>query len=127
VFEATAQGQNLANLLATAGRVDEAHELAKSLVDPVLRLRTPSLTMAFANTYMNVLIRLGEPVPAAHLRGAEEAMRERLGTPNPHADEELLEIRGLVNEMISVDDWDQHSRLGRDELVEDLLAKLSTG
>jgi tetratricopeptide (TPR) repeat protein len=125
IYEAAVQGQNLANLFVITGRVDEANQLAKGLVETVLRLRSPNLTMAFANTYMNILIALDEPVPAAHLFGAEEAMRERNAMPNPHQQEELQETRTLVRELISVEDWEYHRRLGRGETVEDLLAQLS--
>ena len=86
LHEAAVQRQNLANLLAVAGRVEEAGELARGLVDTVLELRSPTLTMAFANTYMNILIR-GRPGSCGRLFGAEEAMRERLATPNPYQDE----------------------------------------
>jgi tetratricopeptide (TPR) repeat protein len=123
---ATVQGQNLANLFVITGRVDEANQLAKGLVETVLKLRSPNLTIAFANTYMNILIRLGEPVRAAHLFGAEEAMSERNAMPNPHQQEELQETWALVRELISVEDWDHHCRLGRGETVEDLLAQLTT-
>jgi predicted ATPase/class 3 adenylate cyclase len=123
---ATVEGQNLANLFVITGRVDEANQLAKGLVGALLELRSPSLTMAFANTYMNILIRIDEPVAAAHLFGAEEAMRERNAMPNPHQQEELQEAWTLVRELISVEDWEYHRRLGRSETVEDLLAQLIT-
>jgi predicted ATPase/class 3 adenylate cyclase len=126
MLEAAVQGQNLADLFVITGRVDEANQLAKDLVERVLKLRSPDLTMALANTYMNILIRLDEPVPAAHLFGAEEAMRERNAMPNPHQQEELQETRNLVQELISVEDWEYHRRLGRGETVEDLLTQLST-
>jgi tetratricopeptide (TPR) repeat protein len=83
LHQTAVQGQNLAYLLAISGRAEEAHELSRGLIPAVLELRSPNLTMAFANTCMNVLIRLGEPVGAAHLLGAEEAMRERNAMPNP--------------------------------------------
>lgn len=126
MLEATVQGQNLANLFAITGRVDEANQLARGLVQTVLKLQSPNLTIAFANTYMNILIRLDEPVRAAHLFGAEEAMRERNAMPNPHQQEERQETWTLVRELISVEDWDHHCRLGHGETVEDLLAQLST-
>ena len=90
----------------------------------MLELHSPNLTIAFADTYKNILIRLGEPVWAAHLLGAEEAMRERTATPNPFQQEELQETWDLVRDQISAEDWEQHRRLGRNETVEDLLAKL---
>ena len=83
VHEAVTQRQNLANLLVVAGRVEEAGLLARGLVDPVLELRNPNLTMAFSNTYMNILIRLGDPVRAAQLFGAEEEMHDAPGHPQP--------------------------------------------
>jgi tetratricopeptide (TPR) repeat protein len=120
--EATVQRQNLANLLALAGHVEAAADLARSIVDTVLKLRSPNLTLAFANTCMNILIRLGEPAQAAHLFGAEEAMRERDAMPNPFQQEELEETLALVEGMISVDDWNHHCRIGRSESLQDLLA-----
>jgi hypothetical protein len=122
--EATVQAQNLASLYASTGRADEARELADDLVESVLELRSPNLTLAFADTYMNILVRLGQPVMAAHLLGAEEAMRERSALPNPYQAEELEEAWNLVRDQISADDWEHHRRLGRDETVEGLLARL---
>jgi predicted ATPase len=123
--EAAVQGQNLANLLAVSGRAAEADELAQTLIDPVLVLHSPNLTMAFANTYMNILIRLGRPEEAAHLLGAEEAMRERLAMPNPYQEEEREEAWELVQGQISADDWERHCKLGQGETVEELLAALA--
>ena len=124
--EATVQGQNLASLYATSGRIDEARRVADELVEPVLELRSPNLTLAFADTYKNILIGLGDPVRAAHLLGAEGAMRERTETPNPFQDEELQEAWDLVREQISPEEWEHHRRLGREQTVEDLLARLPT-
>jgi predicted ATPase/class 3 adenylate cyclase len=123
VHEAAVQGQNLAYLLAVANRLDEASELAGGLVDTVVALGSPSLTMAFANTVMNILLRRGDPAGAAHLFGAEEAMGERLEMPNPHRDEELAEALELIDGVMSPEDWEAHRCQGRSERVEDLLAK----
>jgi predicted ATPase/class 3 adenylate cyclase len=125
MHEAAAQRQNLAHLLAIAGRVQEANTLARGLIDSVLRLRSPNLTMAFANTYMNILIRSGQPDLAAQLFGAEEKMHERLAIPNPYQEEELEEALGLVAGVMSAEDWQHHRRLGRGKPVEDLLAQLA--
>jgi tetratricopeptide (TPR) repeat protein len=124
LHEAAVQGQNLANLLATSGRADEANDVAHSLIDSVLQLRSPNLTMAFANTYMNILIRLGDQVAAARLLGAEEAMRERLSMPNPFQEEEREEAWDAVKDQISAEDWERHCHEGRGMTVEDLLAEL---
>jgi predicted ATPase/class 3 adenylate cyclase len=123
--EAAVQGQNLANLLAVSGRPEEAEAVAQSLIAPVLRLRSPNLTMAFANTYMNILVRLRRPEPAAHLIGAEEAMRERLSMPNPYQEEEREEAWDRVREDISAYEWERHLKLGHGETVEELLAGLA--
>ena len=125
LHEAAVQRQNLANLLAAAGRIEEASDLARGLVETVLRLRSPSLTMAFANTYMNILIRLGDPVRAARLSGAEEAMHDRLAMVNPYQAEELDEALALVAGVMSAEDWNHHRQIGRGRLVEDLLAELA--
>ncbi|KRF46690.1 adenylate/guanylate cyclase domain-containing protein [Terrabacter sp. Soil810] len=125
--ESAVQGQNLANLLAASGRAEEAGRLAQSLVDQVVRLRSPNLTMAFANTYMTILIGLGDPVGAAHLIGAEEAMRDRLSLPNPYRDEERAEAWTAVEGHISAEDWAREIRTGRESLVEDLLLGLDDG
>ncbi|HET6988412.1 MAG TPA: adenylate/guanylate cyclase domain-containing protein [Kribbella sp.] len=122
--EAAVQGQNLAYLLVLAGRVDEASELARELVPTVLALGSPSLTMAFSNTVMNILLRQGDRVGAAHLFGAEEAMGERLGMPNPYLEEELEEALTLVGDAMSPAQWEEHRRAGRSERVEDLLGRL---
>ncbi|MEU8226900.1 tetratricopeptide repeat protein [Kribbella sp. NPDC048915] len=120
--EIAAQGQNLAFLLILADRLDEAVELIRDVLPTVLALRSPSLTMALSNTVMNVLIRRGDPVGAAHLFGAEEAMGERLGIPNPYLEEELAEALDLVGDSLSHEAWFHHRQAGRTERVEDLLA-----
>ena len=122
--EAAIQSQNLANLLVTSGRAQEAQWLAEPLVDTVLAMPNPSLTMAFANTYMNVLLQLGRPVAAAHLFGAEQAMRERLEMPNPYEPEELDEAWAAVADQMPVEEWERERRLGHTETVEELLARL---
>jgi predicted ATPase/class 3 adenylate cyclase len=123
IYEAAIQAQNLAYLLVISGRVDEASELARGLVDNVVALGSPSLTMAFSNTVMNILIRQGDPVGAARLFGAEEAMGERLEMPNPYLEEELDEALELVSGVMSREEWETHRRTGRSERVEDLLAQ----
>jgi len=127
VHAATVQRQNLANLLAIAGRVEEAGEIAGGLVDTVIGLRDPSLTMAFANTCMNILIQQGEPVRAARLFGAEEEMHRRLDMPNPFHDEELEEALAQVAVTMSAEEWNHHRKLGQDMRVEDLLVELRLG
>ncbi|MGO4596761.1 tetratricopeptide repeat protein [Terrabacter sp. 2RAF25] len=127
VHEAAVQGQNLANLLAADGRPDEAWRLAGSLADQIVRLRSPNLTMAFANTCMNILIGLGDPVPAAHLLGAEEAMRDRLSLANPYQEEERAEAWAAVEGRISAEDWAREIGVGRESSVEDLLVGLDGG
>ena len=124
--EATIQAQNLANLLVTSGRTDEAHQLAASLVITILALRNPHLTMAFSNTFMNILIQLGRPVPAAHLFGAEQAMRERLELPNPYEREELEEAWAAVEKLMPVEEWEEERLIGQRESLEDLLLHLNT-
>jgi len=121
LYEEAVQRQNLANVLALAGRAEEALDVARGLVDRVLALRSPNLTMAFANTCMNILLRLGDAVRAARLFGAEEAMHERLSIPNPFHDEELEEALDLVADTMSAEDWNRHRRLGQGLRVEDVL------
>ena len=116
-------GQNLAYLLTITDRVDEASELARDLVPSVVALGSPSLTMAFSNTVMNILLRQGDPVTAARLFGAEEAMGERLEITNPYLAEELEEALALANPM-SREQWEHHRRAGRSERVEELLGQL---
>lgn len=123
-FEITIHGQNLAYLLALADRIDEAAELARRLAPTVVALGSPSLTMAFSNTAMNILLRRGDPAGAAELFGAEEAMGERLEIVNPYADEELAEALELVGDALSRADWERHRLAGRTERVEDLLLRL---
>ena len=123
VNETAVQGQNLAYLLAVTDRLDQASALARGLVGTVVALGNPSLTMAFANTVMNILIRYGDPAGAAHLFGAEEAMGDRLEMPNPYRDEELAEALELISGVMSVEDWETHRRRGRSERVEDLLTR----
>lgn len=124
VHMSVVQRQNLANLLVVADRADEAREVAQGLVDTVLELRNPSLTMAFANTWMNILIRLHDPQGAARMFGAEEAMHDRLAMPNPYQREELEEALDLVAGVMTPAEWDRHRELGRTLRVEDLLVHL---
>jgi hypothetical protein len=105
-----------------SGRVHEAKLQAEALVDPVLQLRSPILTIAFAHTYMDVLLRTGDLERGAMLYGAEASMRERLAMPNPHEEEELQDILALVGESVSADDWEELSRAGRGRTVEGLLS-----
>ena len=123
--EIALQGQNLAYLLVLAGQDGEASELARGLVTTVVALGSPSLTMGFSNTVMNILLRQGDPVGAAQLFGAEEAMGERLGMPNPYLEEELEEALTLVGDAMSRAEWEKHRRAGRSERVEDLLGRLT--
>jgi len=125
VHEVAVQGQNLAYLLTLAGRLDEARELARELLPTILALGSPSLTMAFSNTAMNILLRQGDPVRAAQLFGAEEAMSERVEMPNPYVDEELEEALELVGDAMTRDEWELHRREGRAARVEDLLGRLA--
>ena len=125
VHELAVVGQNLAYLLTLAGRLDEAGELARGLVPTVVALGSPTLTMAFSNTVMNLLIRRGDPVRAAELFGAEEAMGERLEIPNPYREEELAEALELVGDTLTREDWERHRRTGRTERVEELLGRVS--
>jgi tetratricopeptide (TPR) repeat protein len=124
VHSSVVQRQNLANLLVVAGQAERARAVAVGLIDTVLELRNPSLTMAFANTWMNILIRLGDPEGAARVFGAEEAMHARLALPNPHQDEELEEALDLVADVMTREEWDRHRRLGQAVRVEDLLLQL---
>jgi predicted ATPase/class 3 adenylate cyclase len=124
-LEITIHGQNLAYLLALDGRVDESAELARNLAPTVVALGSPSLTMAFSNTAMNILLRRGDPAGAAELFGAEEAMGERLEILNPYAEEELAEALELVGDTLSREDWEWHRQAGRTERVEDLLLRLA--
>ncbi|MFI5696352.1 ATP-binding protein [Kribbella sp. NPDC051586] len=123
-FEVTIHGQNLAYLLALADRVEDAAELARRLTPTVVALASPTLTMAFSNTAMNILLRLGDPAGAAELFGAEEAMGERLEIPNPYAEEELAEALELAGDALSRPDWERHRLAGRTERLEDLLLRL---
>ena len=125
LHEGAVQRQNLANLLAITDRVDEAYQLALELVGVVLQLQSPNLTLAFANTCMNIKLRRHEPRDAARLFGAEEAMRERLRMPNPYREEELEEALQLAEADISRDDWDSACDRGRTEDLEGLLTALS--
>ncbi|MEV5963154.1 tetratricopeptide repeat protein [Kribbella sp. NPDC051952] len=122
--EVAVQGQNLAYLLALAGRVDEASELGRELVPTVLALGSPGLTMAFSNTLMNILLRRGDPVSAAQLFGAEEAMGERLDLPSYYLADELEEALALVGDSMTRGEWEKHRLAGRAVRVEDLLGRL---
>ncbi len=123
--DAALQGQNLANLLAASGRTEEADQVARSLVEPIVRLRSPNLTMAFAHTYTSILIALGKPVLAAHLIGAEEALRDRLSLPNPFQEEERAEAWTAAEGLISAEEWAREIQAGHNLPVDDLLLALA--
>ena len=61
---------------------------------------------------------------AAQLFGAEEAMHERLGIPNPYQDEEREEALDLLDGAMSGEEWDEQRGVGRQRPLEDLLAEL---
>jgi predicted ATPase/class 3 adenylate cyclase len=124
IHELAIQQQNLANLYVLTGRPDEADAIVRELVGTIRMLRSPSLTMAFANTAMNLLLRQGNFVDAARLFGAEEAMHERVAMPNPFHEEELAEAVEAVSASMTEEEWHQHRRLGQRERVEDLLTAL---
>jgi tetratricopeptide (TPR) repeat protein len=127
VWAATVGRQNLAYLLALTGREEEAHQLVREMVEDLLTLQDPDLTLSFADTYMEILLRRGEPVPAARLSGAIEAMRERNAMATPwHHEEERHEVLAMAKTLISAEDWDRHYELGRGETLENLLRQLST-
>lgn len=121
VHELAIQQQNLANLFVLTDRLDEADALVRELVGTVRMLRSPSVTMAFANTAMNLLLRQGRLVDAARLFGAEEAMHDRVAMPNPFHEEELAEAVEAVSATMTEQDWNHHRHLGQRERVEDLL------
>jgi predicted ATPase/class 3 adenylate cyclase len=121
------QRQNFANLLVVSGRLDEADRLVRELVETVLTLRSPSVTMAFANTVVNLLLRQGRVVEAARLFGAEEAMHDRVGMPNPFRDEELAEAHEAAASTMTPEEFDRHRVGGREEPVEDLVLAVLGG
>jgi predicted ATPase/class 3 adenylate cyclase len=121
------QRQNLANLLVVSGRLDEADRLVRDLLETILALRSPSLTMAYANTVMNLVLRQGHPVEAARLFGAEEAMHERFAMPNPWRDEEYAEAVEAVAGTLTREDFDAHRLLARHERLEELLVEVLNG
>jgi hypothetical protein len=118
-------GRGLAHVLARMGRVEEAHQHAKAFAERILELRDPSLSIEFAATWVDILVRLGQPVNAARLLGAVEAKRERNGIAQlwPH---ELPETLALARELISAEQWEHHYQMGRGQSVEELLTQIST-
>jgi predicted ATPase len=119
-------GRALAHVLARMGRVEEAHQHAKGFTQQILELRDPSLTIEFAATWVDILVRLDQPAEAARLLGAVEDKRERNAIPQlwPH---ELPETLALARDLISAEQWEHHYQEGRLQNVEELLTQMSTG
>jgi predicted ATPase/class 3 adenylate cyclase len=118
-------GRGLAHVLARMGRVEEAHQHARDFTERILELRDPSLTIEFAATWVDILVRLGQPVKGAQLLGAAEAKRKRNAIPQlwPH---ELPETLALASSLISAEEWKSCYQMGRGQSVEELLIQLST-
>jgi hypothetical protein len=117
---------NVVSLLDRTGRVTEAHQQVRGLVADVLPLQDPGLTTDLADVYVDILVRLGDPVEGARLFGAALATRERDQIPHvAHQEGEIAQTITAAQRLISPDEWDHHCELGRAEDLEDLLTRIS--
>lgn len=122
-LEAVAEAQFIAYTRAMSGRVDEAKLQADGLISSVLTLGDPRLTIGFAETYGDILVRMGEVETGAFLFGAAQSMREKSGLPFLN-DFELRQTLAAVEENSSLETWHRNLSLGRDGHVERILQRL---
>jgi predicted ATPase len=115
---------NIANTYVLSDRVEDAHAQMRASLELALSLRDPHFTATFAETYVHVLAKEEDPVSAARLLGAVNAMRERDGVPSTEHDEELTAALAAAQTLIPAEEWERHYQQGHGEPVELVLREL---
>jgi hypothetical protein len=117
--------QNLAWLYVETGRVEEAHHHARRLIDQILSLRDPGFIIEFAETFVEILARLGDTERAARLLGAAGSMRLRNTMPRPdHVSATIEAALAAARVDTAAQHWDYHYLAGVGQDVEDILLDL---
>jgi predicted ATPase len=125
VWLATKQRLLLAELLAITERIGEAYEALASLIDDVLQLADVSVTAELADIYVVVLAQLDDPIRAAQMLGAADAVCDRIGLSRPRTDE-ATDVIAAARGVLGDGRWDRHYQLGRAEDIEELLHDISS-
>lgn len=117
--------QNIACSLRMLRRVDEAHELMRTVVPDALRLNVPANLMYIAEDYAAILAEVGQSRSAATLLGAADALHERSGVLRPAMQQQ--EIDGSIAKArtdLSPQEWDEAYQAGRNAPIEDVLDRV---
>jgi tetratricopeptide (TPR) repeat protein len=107
-----------------AGRTREARDLLSSTLDFVVSAGNSDILSTTLELAACTVAELGEPLRAARLAGAAEAVRQLAGMPIAEQDVALLErFLGPARATMTRDEWDAQYRAGR-ALSQDQTAKL---
>ena len=122
VWGVTLDEQNRVWLLLAMGRTDEAFAQVRGLVDDVLALDDPELTINLAEAYAVTLAQTTTAELAARLLGSAEARREAVGIPrNAQQDSDLRGYLRSAPQTLAADAWQAHYGRGRGQPVESVL------
>jgi tetratricopeptide (TPR) repeat protein len=113
---------NIGWTLLEMGRVDEAAEQMRRVIEEGLDLDEPSMLLPQALDFAVVLQRLGDHEYAVLLLGATDAGYDRLGVPpNPQQREDRTMLIALTKAALSDDDWETTYEAGQRTPIEDAL------
>ena len=97
----------------------EALAQVHGLVDGVLALDDPELTINLAEAYAAILAQTTAAEPAARLLGSAEARREAVGIPrNTQQDSDLQRYLSNARQALPADAWQRHYQRGHAQPVE---------
>jgi len=118
---------NMACDLLRLGRVQDAHQLMRSLVPQHLKLDLGPFLVAIAEDYAAVLVEVGLGHQAVHLIGAADAKRER---EDHHRDQtqqtEVADTLARARAALSTQEWDTSYEAGRGTAIRDALTEAYT-
>lgn len=122
VWGVTLDEHNMAWLLLAMGRIAEAHAHVEGLIDDVLQVDDPELTINLAEVYAAVLAELVDADRAALLLGAAEARREATGIPrNTQQESELQASLAKARSACAASEWQRLYDHGGQQALEDVL------
>ena len=118
---------NIAELLRSLGRLEEARSQMLALLPDELRLNEPLGLTSFAEGYAALLADLGDHAPAIRLFGAADEMRRQMGIRlSPQWDREVEEGRAKSRTAMPKQRWNDLYESGRaGDLQEMLRAELA--
>ncbi len=115
---------NRAWLLTLMGEGEQAVKVAHEVTADIIDTKYIELIIAFAETYGEALISIGQVPIAARLLGSAAAMRERVGiVVDPTAAATLHQLATRGKAALSAEGWDSHYLTGRNLTLEDVLRK----